>query len=264
MKLKFLGTGAADWNIEDYESGKFHRRLSSVLIDGDLLVDPGPNIFHFAETEGTPDMLDGVKNIIVTHSHGDHFCPETVKKLCYGKDVALWADPVCLKVLKNALGEDVCSGICFHETHVRQPEPYRIGDYEIWSLTANHFSGDPEEITRLYLIGKGGRMLYYGCDSAWIPTDSWYVIKYQPINVMIMECTCGTLAPNDWRIFDHNTVEMLELMLTTFRKYNYFAPDVRYYISHLSKTMHTDHETLSEDMKKLGVTPAYDGLEIEI
>ena len=69
MKVTFLGTGAADWDIKAYVPGQFHRRFSSALINDDLLIDPGPHIFHFCEQNGTPSLLDGVKNIIVTHSH---------------------------------------------------------------------------------------------------------------------------------------------------------------------------------------------------
>ena len=81
---------------------------------------------------------------------------------------------------------------------------------------------------------------------------------------MVLEATCGETARNDWRIFEHNTLEMLELMLTTFRKYHYFAPDVRFYTSHMARTLHTDHETLKAYLAPLGVTPAYDGMVIDV
>ena len=85
MKLTFLGTGAADWDINAYTPGVFHRRFSSVLVNRDLLIDPGPHVFHYAEHSNDPHILDGVKNILVTHTHSDHFCPETVERLCAGR-----------------------------------------------------------------------------------------------------------------------------------------------------------------------------------
>ena len=57
---------------------------------------------------------------------------------------------------------------------------------------------------------------------------------------------------------------MLELMLRMFRKYCCFAPDVRYYTSHMARTLHTDHQRLKEKLAPLGVTPAYDGMTITI
>ena len=262
MKVTFLGTGAADWDIGAFVPGQFHRRFSSVLINDDLLVDPGPHIFHFCEQNGTPDLLDGVKNIIVTHSHGDHFTPETVAKLCVGKDCTVWADPACKRKLIRVLGEETAAKINFVET-VRNRD-YEIGGYKVTSLRSNHATEDPDEDTRLYLIEENGRILYYGCDSAWIPTVSWNVIREKPVNAMVLELTCGETATYDWRIFEHNTPEMLEIMLTMFKKYNLFAPDVKYYVSHLARTLHTDHEGLVKYLEPMGVTPAYDGFSFEV
>ena len=262
MKVTFLGTGAADWDINAYAPGAFHRRFSSVLINRDLLVDPGPHVFHFCETEGTPDLLENVKNIIVTHSHGDHFNSATVERLCVGKDCTLWADPACMRKLIRELGEETAAKIRFVET--RRNRDYEIGGYKVISLRSNHATDDPDEDTRIYLIEEGGRILFYGCDSAWIPTISWNVIKAKAVNAMVLELTCGETATYDWRIFEHNTPEMLDIMLTMFRKYNLFAPDVKYYVSHLARTLHTDHEGLVKYLEPRGVVPAYDGFSFEV
>ena len=262
MKVTFLGTGAADWDIRAYRDGEFFRRNSSILINDDLLVDPNSHIFHFAEKNGTPDLFKNVKNIIVTHSHGDHFTPETVEKLCVGKDCRIWADPACKRKLIRVLGEETAEKISFVET--ARNRDYEIGGYKVTSLRSNHATEDPDEDTRLYLIEENGRILYYGCDSAWIPTVSWNIIREKPVNAMVLELTCGETATYDWRIFEHNTPEMLDIMLTMFKKYNLFAPDVKYYVSHLARTLHTDHEGLTEYLKPRGVTPAYDGFSFEV
>ena len=262
MKVTFLGTGAADWDINAYVPGQFHRRFSSVLINDDLLVDPGPHVFHFCEQNGSPDLLGRVKNIIVTHSHADHFHAKTVERLCMERDCALWADPACRRKLIRELGEEVASKIRFVET--KHGHDYDIGNYKITSLRSNHATDDPEEATRLYLIEEGGRILFYGCDSAWIPTVSWNIIMDRPVNAMVLELTCGETATYDWRIFEHNTPEMLDIMLTMFRKYNLFAPDVKYYVSHLARTLHTDHEGLVRYLEPRGVTPAYDGFTFDV
>ena len=73
LKVRFLGTGAADWKGPD-ERGE-HRRLSSVLLDDRILID-------FTPTDA--DMLpEGCKPecIFYTHSHGDHYNPEALLKL---------------------------------------------------------------------------------------------------------------------------------------------------------------------------------------
>ena len=262
MKITFLGTGAADWNINDYTPGKFHRRFSSALVNHDLLIDPGPHIFHYCEHSGEPDLLDKVRNIIVTHSHGDHFNPNHVARLCVGRDCTLWADGACMRKLIRHLGEEEASKIRFVE--IKQGRDYEIGGYKVTPLRGNHATEDPDENVFIYLVEQEGRIAFYGCDSAWIPTTAWNIIRNRPVNTMILELTCGETARNDWRIFEHNTIEMLELMLITFRKYNFFADDVRYYVSHMARTLHTDHETLVKTLKPLDVTPAYDGFKFEV
>lgn len=262
MKLTFLGTGAADWDINAYTPDAPFRRFQSALVDDSLLIDPGPHIFHFAEQNGTPEMFDNVRNIIVTHTHADHFNAETVRKLCIGRDCTLWGDYVCRKRLIKALGVDEAMRVRFFETSLRTT--YNIGGYEITVMRANHVTEYPEETARMYLIKKENRILWWSGDSAWVPTESWNIIKDQPVNTVVLELTCGETAPDDWRIFEHNTLDMLKLMLKMFRKYDRFAPDVKYYTTHMARTLHTDHETLKSTLSSLGVTPAEDGMSIEI
>lgn len=262
MKITFLGTGAADWDINAYQKGMPHRRFQSALVDDDLLIDPGPHIFHFLENEDKPHLLDNVKNIIVTHSHRDHFDADSVSRLCVGRDCTLWADPWCRQKLIDKLGEDVVANIKFMPIDLRQT--YDIGAYRITTLRANHATEYPYEAARMYLIGKEDRLVWWTGDSAWVPTESWNIIKHQPVNMVAMELTCGETSPDDWRIFEHNTPEMLSLMLNMFKKYNHFAPDVKYYTIHMARTLHTDHERLVEFLAPLGVTPTYDGMVVEV
>ena len=73
LKVRFLGTGAADWWGRD-ERGEL-RRLTSVLIDNAVLID---------FTKQAEDMLPkGVRPeaIFYTHSHGDHYQPDDALKV---------------------------------------------------------------------------------------------------------------------------------------------------------------------------------------
>ena len=50
MKIHFLGTGAADWDPSLATADHNFRRLSSILVDDCLLVDPGPCLPEFVHT----------------------------------------------------------------------------------------------------------------------------------------------------------------------------------------------------------------------
>ena len=73
IHVRFLGTGAADWNGRD-NRGEL-RRLSSMLVDGSFLFDLTPGNIEMIPSEYKPET------IFYTHSHGDHYHPESALKL---------------------------------------------------------------------------------------------------------------------------------------------------------------------------------------
>ena len=73
MSVRFLGTGAADWNRSDNRGEQC--RLSSILVDKNI---------SFDFTAGNIEMIPaGLKPGVVfyTHSHNDHYHPESALKI---------------------------------------------------------------------------------------------------------------------------------------------------------------------------------------
>lgn len=264
MKLLFLGTGAADWKIENRREGEFWRRFSSSLIDRDLLLDPGPHIFDYAEKAGEDTLFDGVQNILCTHSHPDHVNMNTIRTLCAGKPVTLWGDAAILRRIRREMPE-TAGQIVFR--HLHHGEWADVGDYRVLPLHANHSTGDAFEVTLNYVIEKDGRRLFYGLDGAWLLRESWNILRTMGghFDALIFDTTCGD-RPDEFRIFEHNTLPMLEVMIPGMfnERDHVFDKDTRLYADHMAKTLHTDHETLCRRLASLGMTVAYDGLEIEI
>ena len=87
--------------MNDETALPWHRRrnFTSTLMDGTLLVDPGPHIFRFAAEHGMPDLFDNVTDVLVTHSHGDHFSPTVVKTLWEKKPRRLIGGFGCMQCL---------------------------------------------------------------------------------------------------------------------------------------------------------------------
>lgn len=227
MKLQFLGTGAADWDINNPRNDIDFRRFSSLLVDDTLLIDPGPCIFEFEKTFGYDNLLSGVKDIINTHKHADHFNADNLSKL---------------------------NGT-FHEF---EPwEKMELTDHIVYSYPSHH--GTAKNPKHYVIESKAdGKRFFYGCDGAWMLYDVYRALITQKLDLMIFDATIGDIK-GDYRIFEHNNLVMVEQMCDTFR-----TVCSRFIISHMARTLHTDHETLVKRMAGSGIEVAYDNFITEI
>ena len=263
MKLEFLGTGAADFDISRRDEYAEFRRFSSALINDDLLIDPGPHIFDYAEKSGQPHLFDKLKYVIVTHSHGDHFNVDSVKRLheiC--PDITLVGD----RVLKERIVAKYPELDSLTSVTPDMMKTETFGGYRITSLPANHtFTVCGEDMTRHYHIVEESseRKLFYGIDSAWLTVNEWGFLKGKRCDAMIFELTIGD-APGDDRVFSHTNIAMLRIMLETVRKQRAIEQGGRVYTTHIARTLHYDQATLAEQLRPMNATPAYDGMKIEI
>lgn len=226
MKITFLGTGAADWPMEKPAGTAEFRRLSSALVDDVLLIDPGPQVLDAMKELGKDS--GNVKYIVNTHRHSDHFCDEVLQKL----------------KINGAEFFELCDG-----------DVKEIGNYTVRAYNANHPTC---EKTIHFIISDGNKTLFYGLDGAWLLYDEVQAIKEHKPDFAVLDATIG-YVDGDYRIFEHNNLNMVLEMEKTLREYV-----GRFCISHMAKTLHTDHETLEAAMKKHNIVAAYDGLEINI
>ena len=253
MKVLFIGTGAADWKIEKRQEGEFFRRLTGNMINDDLMIDPGPHIYDYMEKENCPNLLDNVKNVLVSHSHGDHFSKETLRRLLAHHPVHVWCNERTAEYVKE-LTEDY--------TVVHKGEEHVVGNYVVRPVNANHSPLASGEQPLMYVIESEGKRVFYTPDTAWLPTDTWYAIRKMRFDCMMLEVTLGDVV-GDYRIFEHNTIPMMELMLQTFRKSGLVDENTVLVATHLSKHAHLDHEATSKRFAELGMLTAYDGFSVE-
>ncbi len=224
MKITFLGTGAADWQEgKTKESGEL-RRFSSALIDDVLLIDPGPHVFD-ALREFNIDAKK-IRYIINTHDHSDHFCIDTVKKL-------------------------ESSGAVFCD--FSDGDSKKIGNYTVNAYKGNHATCAK---TVHFIIADGPDTLFYGLDGAWLCYEEFMAIKELKPDLAVLDATVGD-ADGDYRIFEHNNLNMVIEMKKSLDAYV-----KKFCISHMAKTLHTDHSELSKKMRKHDIIVAYDGLTL--
>ncbi len=224
MKITFLGTGAADWELQhDLENPEF-RRNSSALIDDVLLIDPGPCVPNAIESFGI--NVGKIKYVIFTHTHSDHYNESTVEYLkSHGAEIF-----------------DLSSG-----------GEFEIGKYSITAMSGNHSIPVVH-----FIISDSDKKLFYALDSSWLLCHEFYTLRRVGADFAVLDSTIG-FKEGDYRIFEHNNLRMVLEMKLTLSKYI-----KRFCISHMAKTLHGTHSELCDSMKPYGIEVARDGLTFEI
>ncbi len=267
MKLTFLGTGAADYPADrsgDDGSPFYMRRYSSLLVDGRLLIDPGPHIYDFEEKLGTPGMFREVTDVLLTHTHRDHFSPLSLERLCAeardGHEVRFFADRHAFPKLGATLPGNLLT------LPVTATSEFDAGEYSVMPCRSNHALYFTGEQTLNYIVrdGKTGHSFFYGADSGWIVYDTWQLIKKAKPEAVIFEATVGDFTPGDDRIFGHTSVPMIGLMMETIIKQQATADGCAFYATHMARTLHGTHEQTAASLAPYGVVPAFDGMTAEV
>ena len=221
MKITFLGTGAADWVYSLHKDMKGFRRNSSALIDDLLLIDPGPDVIDALDTFGKDRAA--IKYIINTHDHSDHFSKETLEKLSGAEFISF-----------------------------NDKDEKRVGNYIIRAYGANHRTCDK---ALHFIIDDGEKKLFYGLDGAWLTYEEVEAINGLGIDYAVLDATIGDIS-GDYRIFEHNNLVMVREIASSLK-----GSVKKFCISHMARTLHTNHGDLSQNMAKCGIDTAYDGME---
>lgn len=261
MAVRFLGTGAADWDGPDNRGE--HRRLSSILVDKNILFD---------FTEGNIEMLPAdckPEVVFYTHSHDDHYHPESALKIGV-KKVYLsetWYDIGKIEFEKAS-----------KELNVQVPEliPLYVGQavyvngLKVMPLPANHVTSNFFEQTLIYLIEKSEAKVMYATDTAGISAVAIqlagldaYDTNEKPLTGLIMEATMGIDHDNDFRIFSHSSVGMVHRAVEVLQKTKRYLPvaDQPVYLTHMARTLHGTQAELDAALP-YPLKAAYDGLEV--
>ena len=251
-ELLFLGTGAADW-LEPKPSGKF-RGYSSLLVDRHILIDCTHTAISKMEELGIG--LDEVSDVLITHSHGDHFDKEAILKLA---DVRKQASksPLILHAEKSWISSISSDNLAVNPLEVWNT--VKIAGYTVLPLPANH-SGDYEYETGIHYLFQNERVGWlYATDGGWMLARTWHVLKQYELDCWVVDCTIGDGYEGDDWIFDHNSLPMIRIMAETMFKQGVLKKNANIVLTHLAKTLHPDHEELVKTVTSPFIV-AYDGL----
>ncbi len=243
MQITFLGTGAADWSGKD-ERGE-ERRLTSTLFDGKLLIDVTETVID--------SIMDkaAVETVLFTHSHSDHFSLSALRKLAP-------CTVYCYKSWANLIDGE---GITVVPLDV--DDEFDVCGYHVIAVPGNHATEKPDEQPLHYLLMKDGKTLLYATDGAWMTCRAHLQLMKHPADVWIVDATVGYGHKDDFRIFEHNTMDMIEWMLPGMTKNGLLKKDAPVYLTHMARTLHPTQKELEASIHAPFVA-AYDGFTCEV
>ena len=259
--VRFLGTGAADWNGRD-SRGEL-RRLSSILVDNHILFDLTAGNIEMIPVNCKPEVL------FYTHSHKDHYDPETALLLGL-KRIYLsqtWYD-IAKKDFKEAA--DRLKIVMPEIIPLYVGQIVQIGELRITPLPASHVTNNLFEQTLIYLLEKDGARIIYATDTGGISALAARLAGIdahdrngKPITGLIMEATMGIDYDSDYRLFTHSSVDCVSRIVDVLIKTKRYIPfeNQPVYLTHMARTLHGTQAELDTSLPQ-PLKAAYDGLEV--
>jgi adenosylcobinamide kinase/adenosylcobinamide-phosphate guanylyltransferase len=262
MRVDLLGTGSADrwpnpWCACDRCQGArdigVHRDRTSALVDGCLLIDPGPD----AGAGGVD--LTGVRTVLITHDHPDHLDPAFLlawswasgpRLLVAGPPQAIercreWVGPQAPVEFRALASGDVLAVDGAH------------GVLSVRALPAAHSTrgGRAHDGTALLFEVTGeDACLLYATDTAALPHDD----LASSYDLVLLELTFGDMTDHasahlDMPSFGHEVARL--------RADGRLAPDARVIAVHLS---HHNPIDLSQRLVGIGAEVVPDGTALQV
>lgn len=259
VTVRTLGTGAADHDWKHLgEPGV--RGSTSTLIDGHILIDCGTtgraNLDRFGIA---PDTLT---DLVVTHSHGDHFNVDEIRKVIDGRSagqapLAVWAVAESLARLDRDLSRPITGHAIAPGTR------FEIGRCRFTALPANHLLADPAEPALHYLIETEVGNLLYALDGAWMLKQARLLIGKTRLDMIIWDATMSETG--DWRIFEHNDLAMIGLMMQSLEASHCVDARTVCVLDHVARTLWpADLQEAEKRASDRGWILAADGMELKL
>ena len=256
MKVQFLGTCACDYSDKLQNECKHRfdndaRRSSTVLINDHILIDCGEHTIESLDIAGV--SYAQITDVFITHTHDDHFNPVNIEKISKSRHI-----PLRLWVRNDAKMPEI------QNVKIGRLVPYSKTEFEeslfVTSLIANH---DPNAFPQHFLFEIEGKKLFYGCDGAWLLTNTYNYLHNSNLDIMVLDATVGDYI-GDYRLAEHNSIPMIRLMLPSLRVNGTINDETRAILSHLAPSLHKSHIETEKIARDFGAEVAYDGKIIEV
>ncbi len=260
LSVRTLGTGAADhpWDRLG-EPGV--RGSAGTLIDGRVLIDCG--VTGYANLTRFGVAPSALTDLVITHSHGDHFNTEQIDRVIAARDpslppLAVRAAPQPLATLREALPGRFTG-------HALTPgDTFETGDLRWTALPANHLIvANSSEQALHYLIEAPHGTLLYALDGAWMLKQARLLIGKKRLDMIVWDATMS--KPGDLRMFEHNDLDMIGHMMQSLQAAGCVHDKTVCVLDHLARTLWPSDPREAERMAKdRGWVLAADGLELQV
>ncbi len=276
MKITYLGTGAAEGIPAMFctcelctkarqEKHKEIRTRSQCVINDDLLIDfPADTYYHL--------LLNGIdiskiKQIIITHSHQDHFYPEdmALNSPSFSKSpqnkIQVYANSTVINRWQETInreysGYDYSEYITFNK--IENLVSFRTGEYEITALKADH---KKNEECFIYDIKYGSYRLLYANDTGInLDPSVWDYFKTVHYDVVSMDCTGMNKEVGRYHMGIIDNIKFIRKLAET----GTVDDKTNKIITHFSHFGGLSHQELVELAKDLDFIVAYDGLQLTL
>ncbi|HUX21596.1 MAG TPA: MBL fold metallo-hydrolase [Spirochaetia bacterium] len=284
MRVHFLGTGAspsmpiafcscAACRSARKAGGKNLRRRSSLLVDGVVLIDMGPDVTTASFDQSV--SLERIRLCLQTHPHEDHLDPEPIisRHPEWGTvpetTLSMVASLTTLKQLDRMVANRSGLGSLFDPAAqkllrlelvpVEAFEDRDFDGYRVMAYPANHAN---EYDSLLFSINDGKRAIFYGSDTSSIAESVWEGLSRAGVqfDLMIFDQTYGI----GMETRDHLAAVEVVRYVQSVRERGILKADGSVYVTHLSHEGIREHEELENYASGWGYHVAYDGLSLEL
>ncbi len=258
MKLLFLGTGTStgvpvigcDCEVCRSDNPRDTRLRSSILIrtaQTTILIDAGTDL----RAQALRHHLTAIDAVLYTHAHLDHISGfDELRAFCWHREekLPLYAYHSAMEQLQRMYGwafsvDNTYKGYIQPEAREHDGQtPFLIGDIEVTPVRVDHSSVD----TFGYVFRSEGKSIGYISDAKGIPESSLPLLR--GLDILAMDALGLKVHPTHMTL-----MENIALMEQLCPRHGY--------------TTHMGHalsDAYLRDMLPEFMSPAYDGLELEL
>ncbi len=270
MKIQWLGTAAAEgWPAVFCRceaclkaarlGGRNIRTRAGAIVDDVLLIDLNPDLYAQKLRLGLDLCL--IRDVIVTHNHGDHLTPlyaEFRNPAYYGKKL-----PVLPIYGPSDIMDDLKPYEQYLELHaVETGDEFDTAMHHVTTLPAIHSA----KLGKFYLIERDGKSILYMHDTGFQCDQALDMLRERvrhPIDLISMDCTYG---PNPLPPGYSSHMGFAENIRLKERLIRDGVADghTRFVSNHFSHNGRMLYEEMCRYMAPYGIEIAYDGMTADI